>query len=213
MSQKKSAIDRKAGTVVANDPGNQALQSLWTKHSNEERLNRQYGATITALVGIGPNDEIEGMIGAQLIAAHNAAVECYRRPLIGEQTFEGRRENLAQANKLSRTFATLLEALNRDRGKGQQKRSRARRRSSSGGGGRDSGGDEIRGSTPCKANCPCTAAGGVERGLGGGAGHSPAMPNGRCRQSASLGSFPDAARTRRRGDRVSKTPRVHHDAR
>jgi hypothetical protein len=32
-----------------------------------------------------------------------------------------RRENLAQANKLSRTFATLLEALNRHRGKGQQK--------------------------------------------------------------------------------------------
>jgi hypothetical protein len=37
------------------------------------------------------------------------------------QTFEGRRENLAQANKLSRTYATLLEALNRHRGKGQQK--------------------------------------------------------------------------------------------
>ena len=33
----------------------------------------------------------------------------------------GRRENLNQANKLSRTFATLLEALNRHRGKGQQK--------------------------------------------------------------------------------------------
>jgi hypothetical protein len=41
--------------------------------------------------------------------------------MIGEQTFEGRRENLAQANKLSRTYATLLEALNRHRGKGQQK--------------------------------------------------------------------------------------------
>jgi hypothetical protein len=46
-------------------------------------------------------------------------MECYRRAMIGEQTFEGRRENLAQANKLSRTFATLLEA--RRRGKGQQK--------------------------------------------------------------------------------------------
>jgi hypothetical protein len=58
---------------------------------------------------------------AQLIAAHNAAMECYRRAMIGEQTFEGRRENLAQANKLSRTYAALLEALNRHRGKGQQK--------------------------------------------------------------------------------------------
>ena len=39
----------------------------------------------------------------------------------GEQTFEGRRENLSQAGKLSRTYAALLEALNRHRGKGQQK--------------------------------------------------------------------------------------------
>jgi hypothetical protein len=61
------------------------------------------------------------MMAAQLIAAHNAAMECYRRAMIGEQSFEGRRENLAQANKLSRTYATLLEALNRHRGKGQQK--------------------------------------------------------------------------------------------
>jgi hypothetical protein len=58
---------------------------------------------------------------AQLIAAHNAAMECYRRAMIDEQTLEGRRENLNQANKLSRTFATLLEALNRHRGKRQQK--------------------------------------------------------------------------------------------
>ena len=61
------------------------------------------------------------MIGAQLLAAHNAAMECYRRAMIHEQTFEGRREALSQANKLSRTYATLVEALNRHRGKGQQK--------------------------------------------------------------------------------------------
>jgi hypothetical protein len=48
-------------------------------------------------------------------------MECYRRAMHGEQSFEGHRENLAQANKLSRTYATLLEALNRHRGKGQQK--------------------------------------------------------------------------------------------
>ena len=38
---------------------------------------------------------------AQLIASHTAAMECYRRAMIGEQSFEGRRENLSQANKLS----------------------------------------------------------------------------------------------------------------
>jgi hypothetical protein len=41
--------------------------------------------------------------------------------MLREQTAEGRRKNLSQANKLSRTYTTLLEALNRHRGKGQQK--------------------------------------------------------------------------------------------
>ena len=64
---------------------------------------------IAALVGIGPKDELEGMMGAQLIASHSAAMECYRRAMIGEQTFVGRQENLNQANKLSRTFTMLLD--------------------------------------------------------------------------------------------------------
>ena len=38
-----------------------------------------------------------------------------------KQTFEGRRDNLNQANKLSRTYASLVESLNCHRGKGQQK--------------------------------------------------------------------------------------------
>jgi hypothetical protein len=61
------------------------------------------------------------MIAVQLLAAHNATMECYRRAMIPEQTVEGRSENLNQANKLSRTYVVLLDALNRHRGKGQQK--------------------------------------------------------------------------------------------
>jgi hypothetical protein len=143
MSAKVASGDREAATVVANDPNdlkgelkriggsqsdhwnniiaNQTIKSLWVKHSNETTLDGQRKATVSALVGIGPNDEIEGMIAAQLIAAHNASMECYRRAMLGEQTFEGHRENLNQANKLSRTYAVLLDALNRHRGKGQQK--------------------------------------------------------------------------------------------
>ncbi|MCK1477558.1 hypothetical protein IVB27_22805 [Bradyrhizobium sp. 197] len=130
-------------TLVANDPedrkgrlkdlggsqsdhwnnilANQALQSLWLKNSSQEDRDKQSNAILAALAGIRPKDELEGMMAAQLVAAHNAAMECYRRAMIGEQTFEGRRENLTQASKLSRTYAALLEALNRHRGKGQQK--------------------------------------------------------------------------------------------
>ena len=143
MSTKKPIGEKKPTTVAANDPddlkgalknlggsrsdhwnnllANQAIQALWVKNSDADTRDRQLSATIAALVGIGPKDEFEGMMAAQLIAAHNAAMECYRRAMLGEQTFEGRRENLSQANKLSRTYATLLEALNRHRGKGQQK--------------------------------------------------------------------------------------------
>lgn len=143
MSGKKPANGNEPTTVVADDPedrkgvlktiggsqsdhwnnllANQAVQALWIKNSDAENRDKQLSATVAALIGIGPKDELEGMMAAQLIAAHNAAMECYRRAMIGEQTFEGRRENLAQANKLSRTYAALVEALNRHRGKGQQK--------------------------------------------------------------------------------------------
>lgn len=101
--------------------GQQALQSLWLKNLDAEGNQMQRQATIQALIGIAPRDELEGMIAAQLIACHNASMECHRRAMIEDQPFEGWRENLNQANKLSRTYATLLEALNRHRGKGQQK--------------------------------------------------------------------------------------------
>jgi hypothetical protein len=100
---------------------NQAVSTLWVKNSDADEIRRQRHSAVDALIGISPTDELEGMMAAQLVAAHNAAMECYRRAMIGEQTFEGRRENLAQANKLSRTYAAVLEALNRHRGKGQQK--------------------------------------------------------------------------------------------
>jgi hypothetical protein len=100
---------------------NQAVQTIWGKNSNEDERKKQVSATIAGLIGINPSDELEGMLAAQLVACHNASMECYRRAMIGEQTFEGRSENLSQANKLSRTYATLVESLNRHRGKGQQK--------------------------------------------------------------------------------------------
>ena len=103
--------------IVVND----TWEALWRKNSDEETADRQFKAAMAALIGIAPKDELEGMMAAQLIASHSAAMECYRRAMIGEQTFEGRRESLTQANKLSRTYAVLLDALNRHRGKGQQK--------------------------------------------------------------------------------------------
>jgi hypothetical protein len=99
---------------------NQAHNALWL-HPDEGIQEKQRRGMAGALVGIDPRDELEGMLATQLMAAHSAAMECYRRAMIPEQSFEARRENLNQANKLSRTYTQLLEALSRHRGKGQQK--------------------------------------------------------------------------------------------
>jgi hypothetical protein len=68
-----------------------------------ETREKQVRAALAGLSGIGPKDELEGMMAAQLVAAHNAAMECYRRAMIDGQNPEARRENLAHAGKLSRT--------------------------------------------------------------------------------------------------------------
>jgi hypothetical protein len=96
----------------------QVVNALWV---HPETRDKQIRAALAGLSGISPRDELEGMMAAQLVTAHNAAMECYRRAMIPEQNAEARRESLAHAGRLSRTFATLLEALNRHRGKGQQK--------------------------------------------------------------------------------------------
>ena len=100
---------------------NQVTQALWVTNADKDGRDLLADAAVAALMGIEPKSELESMIAAQLVAAHNASMECYRRAMLGNQTFEGRKENLNQANKLSRTWTTLLDALNKHRGKGQQK--------------------------------------------------------------------------------------------
>ena len=99
-SKRQTTKSKEPTIVVANDPkdrkgalkkvggsqsdnwnhilANQAAHALWVNPDATER-DRQLSATVAALVGIEPRDELEGMIAAQLIAAHNAAMECYRR--------------------------------------------------------------------------------------------------------------------------------------
>jgi len=99
----------------------QVASATWLANDTPSGKQDRIGGAVAGLVGIRPRDEIEAMLAAQMVAAHNAAMECYRRAMIHEQTFAGRKENLNQANKLSRTHAALTEALNKHRGKGQQK--------------------------------------------------------------------------------------------
>jgi hypothetical protein len=85
-----------------------------------EDIETRYNAIIASLHDIAPVGALEGMLAVQLIATHMAAMDCYKR-LSTTNDRDIHAYNLNQANKLSRTYAGLLEALNRHRGKGQQK--------------------------------------------------------------------------------------------
>lgn len=98
----------------------QALQSQWLGTADDEKRTDRIHATIGALKGINPRDEVEGMLAAQMVATHNAAMECFRRAMIPDQPHMGRDNNLGHAGKLVRSYAVLLQALDKHRGKGQQ---------------------------------------------------------------------------------------------
>lgn len=100
----------------------QALRSSWLQkgetHPDSERVIQ---ASLAALYCNEPKNELEGMLFAQMWAVHSASMEAYRRAMIPNQPHEGRVENLRAADRASRTYALLLETLNKHRGKGQQK--------------------------------------------------------------------------------------------
>lgn len=74
-----------------------------------------------ALRGIGPRDSLEGMLGAQMIAAHTLAMELMRRASLTNQTDLGVEVNVNRATKLLRMFTNMTETLSRYRGKVEQK--------------------------------------------------------------------------------------------
>jgi hypothetical protein len=100
---------------------NQVAAAIWRAHSSKEELDIELQAVVAVMGGLKPRDELEGMFAGQLVATHNAAMECFRRAMIDGQSFESRREALNQANKLVRSYAALVEALDRHRGKGEQR--------------------------------------------------------------------------------------------
>jgi hypothetical protein len=120
----------------------------------------QRHAAVDALIGIKPADELEGMIASQLLAAQNAAMECYRRAMISDQTFEGpARESKPSEQALAdlRSVARYAQSASWQGPAEGHGGARSRPRRWSGGGWqsrnrRGRGPSEIRGSSSRKAN-------------------------------------------------------------
>ncbi len=69
-------------------------------------------AALQSVAAFRPADELEGMIAVQAVA-----LDCLARAMQGAASVEGRALYLSQANKSARSFAVLIDALNRNRGK------------------------------------------------------------------------------------------------
>jgi hypothetical protein len=81
-----------------------------------EAINR----ALAAVTGIGPRDETEAMLATQMVATHFAAMTLLRR-LKGAEEIRQQDSAGNLATKLLRTYAMQMEALQRYRGKGQQR--------------------------------------------------------------------------------------------
>lgn len=57
----------------------QTTAALYANPASDEDRRTKAAAALAALVSIAPRSELEGMLGAQLVACHNAAMECFRR--------------------------------------------------------------------------------------------------------------------------------------
>lgn len=94
--------------------------SIPNPHDEIDARKRKQAA-IDALAGIAPKSEIEGMLAVQMVATHFKMMECYRLASIPDQTNHGVEFNLRAAQRLSKLYIQLLSALNKHRGRGQQK--------------------------------------------------------------------------------------------
>ncbi|HEY8380507.1 MAG TPA: hypothetical protein VIL09_00005 [Microvirga sp.] len=75
---------------------------------------------LSVVKGIGPKDQVEAMLAAQMAAVHMASMTFARR-LNHVETLPQQDSAERALNKLTRTFATQVEALKRYRTGGEQK--------------------------------------------------------------------------------------------
>jgi hypothetical protein len=88
---------------------------------SEDERNARVLRALELYEDLKPVGSAEGMLAAQMVATHTTALDCLRRAAIQDQTFEGRDMSLKHAQKLMALYVQQLTALDKHRGKGQQK--------------------------------------------------------------------------------------------
>lgn len=82
----------RSGRALGGFSLNGTIAALWTgKEPGSEVPGMRQFAVVQTLKGIGPKDPLESILAAQMVATHEAAMECCRRTHLPEQSFEGSR--------------------------------------------------------------------------------------------------------------------------
>lgn len=117
-----SAIAKTDGFAVELAKLGEITKLLWFPAglSEQEREARIVKA-LDLFDAIKPTDATESMLAAQMIGTHEAAMECLRRASLPEQNVIGLELSLKHAEKLMTLYTQQLAALDKHRGKGQQK--------------------------------------------------------------------------------------------
>ena len=116
----KVNVSESVGSVVPDVRDRFLAQAALTLSDSEGLDASVFNYTITLLHGIGPRNELEGMLAVQIVGIHNLMMLTMRR-VAHSQLTERTNEYVNQMSKLARAFNDLVECLNRYRGKGQQK--------------------------------------------------------------------------------------------
>lgn len=82
---------------------------------------RAVNGVLSILASIGPENEVEAMLAVQMVAVHFASTQATTRAMHPKTPPAIRNMELKHAGQLMRTYTQQMEALNRNRGKGQQK--------------------------------------------------------------------------------------------
>ena len=103
---------------------NQLFNCLWIPEGPKPKEGAdRITAALVALKEIAPQDGMEGMLAVQMVATHEAAMECFRRAMLPNQSFEGYDMNLKHAEKLTRIYREQMQALQRNRRETEKNRS------------------------------------------------------------------------------------------
>lgn len=96
------------------------LKLIEQAFASQPYFDAKWNRTASLMHAVAPQDGVEGLLAAQMITAHNLALECSRRAMVKDQYPEAFDRYMNHSVKFMRVFTSQMEALQRYRSKGQQ---------------------------------------------------------------------------------------------